>query len=300
MNTGGKVFVAILALPVVLYIAQQVRVDRALRTSPRVVVPPAPAPASRRARLRVEWQEKLIQSPEYAGVVREALPVAEAGDADAQFALYTAFSFCADALRKRPDAELRQIPEPLLQMAHARCDALAIDYKDFSRESARWLDRAVQSKYPRALAETGLRQVESMSRTMKPAERSRLAAEARANLLLALGSNDPVVTWTAAEALPGLFPDEPGIERAYWLWKLAACNQGADCGPDAPWVQHSCQMRRNCLEGESGEDYIRRVSGDFAKLHALAGLLAKELGSGEFGDADFEYFSTGLQASVQH
>jgi hypothetical protein len=79
------------------------------------------------------WQDRLGNAVDYAALIELALPAAQAGNADAQFALYGAFSYCRD------------IVEP-------RCNGLAALFPDFAVEADRWLAQSIERKFPRAFA----------------------------------------------------------------------------------------------------------------------------------------------------
>lgn len=241
------------------------------------------------------WQERLERAKDYAPLVELALPAANAGNADAQFALYGAFSFCRDGLRKRSPEELAQVPEIMLRDMHAHCDALAAQYPDPSTEAEVWLTRSLESRFPRALAFVALEEVRAMTR--KPPKKNELARRlqmARENLLLALKSNDPSITEDVPEFLPVLFPDSPQVPRAQWVWRLAACEQGLDCGPNAEMMLRDCRIHDRCIEGESATDYIRRVSGDFSSLMSRARNLARQLRMSQLDAQVFDETVSGL------
>jgi hypothetical protein len=219
------------------------------------------------------WQERLL--------AESALPAAQAGNADAQFALYGVFSYCRDGRRD----------------VNAHCDALAAQHPDLDAEAKTWLTKSLDSKFPRALVFTALEDMRAMAR--KPparGERVRRTQLARENLLLALQSNDPAITEVVPEFLPALFPGAPEVERARWIWKLAACEQGLDCGPRAPMVQNDCRAHDRCIAGEAAPDYIRRVSGDFPSLTARARNLARALRKTQLDGKSFDETVTGLAA----
>src|SRR5689334_21023417 len=171
MNTGGRVFLVVIAVPIAALLAYSARMRRVeIAAAPaRSSAPVAPATqVARVTHASVQWQERLIGFPDYAAFVREATPAAEAGDADAQFALYTAFSNC-----ERDDGE--------------RCAALRRQGEQPAKESARWLQRAVQANYPRALAENALLDIEAVRRApRKPADAARRLSAARVQLARAL------------------------------------------------------------------------------------------------------------------
>jgi len=264
---------------------------------PRVVVPTPGTREFGRAPVPYVWQEKGLRSPNLATFVREALPAAEAGNADAQFALYGAFSFCRDGMMKRTAAELHRIPEAIMSEMHRRCDDLAAAYPDLPREAARWLESSVQAKFPRAFAYSALEDLERLEHTkMKKADREKLLTDSRSRMVIALHSNDPAITWIAAESLAALFPGDARIAQANWVWRLAACEQGLECGANARWLHDDCQWTQDCVPGETGPEYIRRVSGDFSSLQARARTLAASLRNSTLDDAGFAATVTSLPA----
>jgi len=231
------------------------------------------------------WQEVTARANEFAALVHRALPYAERGNGDAQFALHNVFRYCRDALREQDAAQLRRVPEVAARELHERCDRLAREYPDLDGETERWLLRSIDSKFPRALAFAASEEVAAMSR--KPPgkqERERRLAKAREKLMYALTTNDPAVTSIAADLLPALYADDPRAEQAAWVWRLAACEQGLECGPNTPFVLDDCRRRNQCLDGESQQDYIRRVSGDPPALMARARALSIALRKGEIDD----------------
>jgi hypothetical protein len=243
------------------------------------------------------WQERMVRATDFAVLAESALPAARAGNADAQFALYGIFSNCRDGLRKRTAAELAQLPEVMLRDMHAHCDALAAQYPDLGVEAEIWLTKSLESKFPRALAFTSLEEIRAMTRNPpKRSERARRTQVARENLLLALQSNDPAITEVVPEFLPTLFPGAPQLERAQWIWRLAACEQGLDCGPRSPLVLDDCRAHDRCIDGEAAPEYIRRVSGDFPSLTARARNLARALRKSQLDGKAFDETVTSLAA----
>jgi hypothetical protein len=243
-----------------------------------------------------EWQEKVLAATDYAAFVREARPVAESGNGDAQCAMYAALSFCRDGLRKRPRAELAQLPQGLLDDMHARCDTLAREQPDLAGEARRWLDRAVAAKFPRAIALDALDDLYSMSPKLKRDERRTQLTAVRSRLMGALRTNDPAITFMTGTSLHRLFPDDERVRRGAWIWMLAACEQGLRCSPEAEWLKDMCLVRNDCRDGESGEDYIRRVSGDFPRLLSRARNLARALRYGVLEEETFVMASLGVTA----
>jgi hypothetical protein len=241
------------------------------------------------------WQERVLRVPDYADFVREALPAAEKGNGDAQFALYGAFAFCRDGMRKRTTEERSRIPAELWEEMHRRCDALTVKYPDPSGEAEAWLQRALAAKFPRAIAYEAIEDLERIERgETRGGKAKAVIAAAKPKLVAALASNDPAITEGISMKLQTLFPGDPRALSAYWVWRLAACEQGLDCGPDVGWLHTVCTMRDNCIAGETGERYIRRVSGDLSSLQARARDMARKLRKGEFTLTDLEESVTTL------
>ncbi|HEV7606840.1 MAG TPA: hypothetical protein VGO61_05855 [Steroidobacteraceae bacterium] len=243
----------------------------------------------------LHWQQKLPLSPNYAQFVDEATGAAHSGDADAQFAMYIAFSFCRDGLRKRSAEEMRQFNDEIMTDMHRRCDALAAKYADLAGEADRWLALALDAKFPRALAAAARIDIEALDRSkVSGSERAKRLAIARSRLLTALRANDPGVTFVVPNTLHAFFPRDRRLRTAVSLWLLAACEQGLECGVNTPWMRDICNMRRDCLDGETGFQYARRLSGDFPSLLARARKLATMLRKAELGEAEFAETVTSL------
>lgn len=253
-------------------------------------LPPRPPPADLRTwgapdmgpePVRYEWQERLVLAQAYDSFVAEALPAANSGDADAQFALHLAFVTCHHAKNERD-------PQHRARMA-AQCEGLAREYGDLGGESKRWFELSRQANFPRALAHAALRDLHRVNKAeMSREERARAIAQVKSRLVEALAANDPGITGLVAMEMPGLFPAEPRGETAHWVWRLASCEQGMECGSGALWIAGLCGARGDCREGETGAEYIRRASGDLPSLQARARQLARKLRHGELTLEDFD------------
>jgi len=104
------------------------------------------------------------------------------------------------------------------------------------------------------------------------------------------------VTSTAADLLPAFFEGDARAEKAAWVWRLAACEQGLPCGTGAPFMLDDCRRRNSCIDGETQLDYIRRVSGDPPSLMARARQLSLALRKGEIDGQAFDETVTMLGA----
>ena len=259
-------------------------------TRPRInLSPPGPPDMGPNPR-SWPWQERILIVKDYAVFVPLALPEAQKGNADAQFALYAAFSFCRDGMMKRTAEERARIPAELWDSMHRRCDALALKYPDLASEASAWLQSALAAGFPRAIAFAAIEDIKKIERGEVRGHKARaLIADVKARLIPALAANDPAITAGISTRVGTLFPaEEARAESAYWVWRLAACEQGLDCGPQAGWLHDVCRLRDNCRPGENGQQYIRRMSGDLSSLQARARDLARKLRKGEFTLEDFD------------
>ena len=307
MSTGAKIVAVILAIGAITYtfprVARMLRDDnrvqekpvleQALDREPRWPGPgaddmgPDPRPYL--------WQERILRVTDYATFVGEALPAAERGDADAQFALYAAFAFCRDGMMERTPEQRARIPAALWDDMHRRCDALVAQYPDLAGEASSWLQRSLDADFPRAIAFSAREDIERLERgEIRGAQAEALVPLLKSRLVTALAANDPAITEGISTKLGPLFPGDSRVETAYWVWRLAACEQGLDCGPQVEWLHDVCRIRDNCIRGESGQEYIRRVSGDLPSLQARARDMARKLRKGEFTLADFDQSVTSL------
>jgi len=271
-----------------------------------LLAPPATAPAAAPVRAQPDpkngpdpkawpWQQRAAYADDFLAVVRAATPEAEAGNGDAQFALYSLFRYCWEGMGGLNADERSRIPEEVFKEMHGHCDPLAAEYKDLGGASDRWLKAALESQFPRALAFSSIEDLRAMERgsTSRKQREQRIVA-ARANLVEALKSNDPAITERVPMVLRILFPDDARTEQATWVWKLAACEQGLDCRPDSMFVRDDCRRRNLCMSGETGQSYVRRVAAEIPSLDERARELARTLRKGEMDDKVFVETVTSL------
>jgi hypothetical protein len=240
------------------------------------------------------WQERLGSAVNYAALIDLALPAAQAGNADAQFALYGAFSHCRDMTRRRTPEEAPRV-EIMSPVVEPRCNELAAQFPDFAAEADRWLAQSLERKFPRAFALDALEDLRDLARNPPPEpERLRRVESARSRLLFALGSNDPAIAQVVPQFLPALFPNDVRVVRARWVWLMAACEQGLRCDSRSNVLQEDCMTHDRCSAGESVTTYIRRVSGDFPSLMVRARNLARTLRNSRLDARTFDETVTSL------
>lgn len=240
------------------------------------------------------WQDRLGNAVDYAALIDLALPAAQAGNADAQFALYGAFSYCRDMTRGRTPEEARRL-EIMSPVVEPRCNSLAAQFPDFAVEADRWLEQSLEQKFPRAFALDALEEVRDLTRNPPPEpKRLRRIESARSRLMFALNANDPAITQVVPHFLPAFFPDDLRVVRARWVWLMAACEQGLRCDSSSKITQEDCMTHDRCSAGESVTAYIRRVSGDFPSLMTRARNLARTLRRSQLDGKTFDETVTSL------
>jgi hypothetical protein len=228
------------------------------------------------------------------------------GDADAQFVLYRAASYCDETYRAYFDRgrKRRSLDEALhwastrsaigmenVRLAHARCSEWkGADRSEYGTADV-WLKKATDAGLPEALSMTGVNLLSEASITeeREPELAASKRVEARKLLLNALNRVHPSATWAVGDSLM-MLGGEPAVENGQWsVWRLAACNQGYDCSPQADWVVFNCSFDPNCVRGESGVEWIRRSETDFpGDLDQAAAQLAERLNKGGFSEGEFE------------
>jgi hypothetical protein len=267
------------------------------------------------------WQDLLEMSSNYLEFVDRALPAARGGDASAQFALYQALEYCQDGYRgyfDRPGkrrtldealnwASTRSVNMDAVRDVHRRCEALMARGTGELGSSRSWLEKASEAGIPAAQTRKALDELRAAYLQSVPwPDRTALTATefderkagARALVLEAVAAADPGATWDAADAIFYLTGSGSTADTEQWVWKMAACIQGYDCGPGATWVAAFCHYEtvNPCSGGESGTEVIRQAwvqaSGrsDTSDLDERAQQLADRLNSGQFSDEDLTEF----------
>jgi hypothetical protein len=199
---------------------------------------------------------------------------AQEGDDAAQYWLFRALQRCGpmyDTVFEvdvaRPDKPPLRLDEVLadedanprlgadeIREMHAQCQQLrGIDGARFG-DAQSWLNRAAQTGYP-------LAQVRRAAEMSIGLDRAANRADARQLMLAAVRSGDPEVILQTGAVAQLLADGESARERHEWVWEVAACERGANCGPAAGWVRSLCAVDRKCQPYETAIDVIRRRVG---------------------------------------
>jgi hypothetical protein len=225
--------------------------------------------------------ERLIAYAEQFDTANDHAPFADAmhklalaGDDAAQYWLYRALQRCGpiyDAIFEvdpaRPDqpplrldeAVANELANPSLgadevREMHAQCQQLrGVDRSRYG-DPANWLKRAAQSGYP-------LAQVRRAAELALGVDGAPNRADARELVRAAVRSGDPDVLLQTGAVAQMLAEGESARERHEWVWEVAACQRGANCGPTSEYVRGLCALDKKCQPYETAIDVIRRRVG---------------------------------------
>jgi len=222
----------------------------------------------------VGYEEQFDTASDLASFANAMHKRALEGDDAAQYWLYRALQQCGPVYDSvfnfnpaAPDKPPLRLDEALadeeanphlgadeIREMHGQCQQLRnVDLARYGSASA-WLRKAARTGYP--LAQVNLAAVLTAGSDGAPNR-----AEARELLLAAVKSGDAEVILEAGAVAQMLAQGESERERHQWVWEVAGCQRGANCGPTAEWVRGLCAMDRNCQPHESGIDVIRRRVG---------------------------------------
>ena len=225
------------------------------------------------------------------------LPAAQGGDPAAQYYLSRTLKYCDDNFRFYfIRGSRRRTLDEAMQWAstrtgtkaeearevHARCGRLQETSHKFGT-AAEWLAASKEKGFPMAMIDTA-RRMATTAGFSGATEHVEMRNEAKRLAPRALDSKDPEVIFNMGDLAALFVGDMQKASQAQWVWRLAACKRGYECGQDAEWIQLQCRFDPNCQPYESGVDFIRRVnSEDFDEIERLANDLNARLDAGEFG-----------------
>jgi hypothetical protein len=236
--------------------------------------PVAAATAVSREESVLDYDRQFAQATDLATFAATMQGLAREGDDAAQFWLYRALTECGD----RAD----EVGAPL----SPRCERLrGLDGASFGEPAALLRDSA-RSGYPLAQATLANRLMLDHSPTTPGADPVR--DQARDLMLKALRSRDPEVILMTGGNARLLVRTESARERHEWVWEVAACARGADCGPFAAWVRSMCAQDERCQPHETGIDLIRRrVGAQMPEIEEAAQTLNSHIDAGEWDELGF-------------
>jgi hypothetical protein len=220
------------------------------------------------------------------------------GDDAAQYWLYRALQRCGPmydavfnvdpALPDKPPLRLDEavadeeanprLGADEIRELHGQCEQLReVDPARFGDASG-WLRKAAGTGYPLAQ----VRRAAEIAVGLEPAANR---AEARELMLAAVKSGDPDVIQQTGAVAQMLASGESERERHEWVWEVAACQRGANCGPATEWVRGLCAVDRNCQPYETAIDVIRRrVGAQMPEIEEEARKLNAHIDAREWGE----------------
>ena len=232
-----------------------------------------------------DYGKAFRESTNYRSFVLAALPAARAGDRDAQYYLHAALAYCDEtykfyfrrankvlsvdeAIEDRSDLSGPSMTEAI-QRAYRRCHEINETKNPDWGTMAEWLAKATDAGQPLAQMETAQKiflrplvhgGIAAQSQT--PAIAQGTYTEARSLVRAAIETKDPQVIFDIGDLQGFLQKDQPQDQLAKnaVTWRYVACLRGLDCGVDAEWHLQFCLWDSNCLPGESGVDYLRRIA----------------------------------------
>jgi hypothetical protein len=249
-----------------------------LNAPPTPAIPLAPSVHTRN--LRMQFRE----SNNYAELVREFAPLANAGDPSAEYFTARALKYCNDNIRHfrnqnglvrtRNDVEVRGAKYPVgLQQeileAYERCHGFLADSSQPDPLSAweSWLDKASAAGYPPAqsLKADISRQADLMHDSANASGGDIVPptyGPARDLALRAVLSGNPDSILEMANWVDGTKHSTEEYGNLSGAWQLLACERGYDdCGPKSEWLRFVCDWDPQCANDSSVTDLLRRQFG---------------------------------------
>ena len=233
------------------------------------------------------FKNRFRNAGNYRTFLTEALPAAQAGNADAQYYVSAALAFCDETWRfffKRKDRIL-SVDEAIaernstrdwslirgIRRADDRCHDVTSEPEPSWGSADQWLAKATESGQSLAQTVTALKialQVSApgLSIIKKTGESNSGETysldDARALASAAIASKNPEVIFHLSDFVGSLHPDLPDEElvQEAFAWKYAACLRGLDCSAESEWHTNMCVGDPGCLPQESGTDYLRRLA----------------------------------------
>jgi hypothetical protein len=231
------------------------------------------------------YKKRFADAHDYLSFARDILPAAKAGNPDAQYYLWKAMEYCADA--NRAYFERRGQPVGLdqalqnaarlpqhsdVQLAYDRCQEFFNEDTSAFGTAADWLASATRAGQPLAESATASKLVaqgllDNFAKagavpTSIP-EPAKLKADPQELLYEAVQSKEPEVLFSVGQLYPPMNPNDPDSNVVRYAWILLACERGLDCTANADWVKDGCfGTDIACSSATNSSDYVRFLAGD--------------------------------------
>lgn len=217
---------------------------------------------------------KLDRSRDFLAFAASILEDAKAGDANAQYYLAYSLQYCdffydfyfVRGNKRRTLDEAMQwastrvgLSADEARLVHERCHELrSMDPPPFGGFD-QWLNVAAASGHPLARIHLANELSAKVGVSGTP-EDIKNKQEAKELTLQALRSKDPEVIFQAADLAMLFLGDDVKADEAQWVWRVAACKRGLDCGPNSDWIKMACKYDYNCQPQDNVLDLIRRYN----------------------------------------
>jgi hypothetical protein len=256
---------------------------------------PADLDAASRAG-KPDYRDQFKSSRDLWQFAETIYPAAMSGDPAAQYYLFWTLRYCFEFERfyfrresgrktldeamewasTRPDTSAEEVLE-----IHGRCQRFLETAPAFGDREA-WLRKSQDGGFELAILYAARRQamaagVQGRPGSDEPRKQARLLA------IEALRSKDPEVIFGIGEVAHLISHDTESDPLQRWVWLLAACKRGHDCGSDAEWHRYYCHYDWNCQPSDTGADLVRRANPEtFDEIDRLADALNAKLDAGNF------------------
>lgn len=245
------------------------------------------------------------EASDYLSFLSEVSLKADEGDPQAQYYAASAIAYCRSLygfyfIRGEKHRTLDEglqwastrvgVDAEEARQVHARCAALMRNGSQWFDRAAGWIESSADSGCAPALVQrasgtlrlvmTGVAVAGEQNAAAKAAhvERERAAADLRA----ALAQKHPAALWAVGDFQILLGASDTNAQVDQWVWKLAACKSGYDCGDTSEAYRFLCRFDTACQPGESIDDIARRILGNrYLDAAERADELAHRVASGE-------------------
>jgi hypothetical protein len=242
------------------------------------------------------YRARLEASKDHWNFAADVFPAASAGDPAAQYFLSRALRHCDREFRFYfIRGNKRRTLDEAMQWASTRVGLEAEEAREIHEKCHRlqdgsnpfgtadeWLSSSKEMDFDLALLDSALQLAEKAWRS-GDTENVEIRNEAKRLALQALTSKDPEVIFNMGDLATLFLGDTDKASKEQWVWRLAACKRGYECGQDAKWYQYQCRYDPNCQPYESGVDFIRRTNTeDFDDIERRANDLNSRLDANDF------------------
>lgn len=247
---------------------------------------------------------------DYGVLIDELRPLAEAGDAKAQYDIYKATAYCQDRVRfyftlrgRRLSlgeglewAVKRRVSYDTAQAVYKKCRSfIETDPKNDGQSGlVDWLNASAKQGYAPAQAALATKLLErqllqrdeteagvASSAPTEPLDRTKSPIEL---LSEAVKSGDPEVLFTISDMLPLIRSTDTDDDYERFAWMTLACERGFDCSAQAEWVVGSC-LAAECQSINSPTELVRILVGDrWPEVQARARELGASLDAGRWDE----------------